>query len=224
MEFPGVDLRRGSRGEAVLAVQRRLGVQQTGLFGPTTEACVTAFQRARDLEVDGIVGPLTWAALFAPDVRPALGAAALAEARARIGVREQPLGSNRGPQVDEYLRRAGLGPGYFWCMAFVYYCVDEAARKLKVPNLLPRTASCSRLYRWARAHGRLVPHPAPGDIFLCIGGDTGHYHTGFVDGGLARERFPTVEGNSNAEGSANGIGVVRRPRGRRLASCHYVRI
>lgn len=150
--------------------------------------------------------------------------AALAEARTRVGVREKPLGSNSGPEVDAYLERTGLGPGHFWCMAFVYYCVDEASKKLGRPNPLVRTASCSRLYRWARQHGRLVASPQPGDLFLCIGGETGHYHTGFVDGPLRAGRFPTVEGNSNAEGSANGIGVVRRPTGRRLAACHYVRI
>ena len=222
MGIPGRNLRRGNRGEAVQAVQRRLGVRPTGLFGPTTEARVLAFQRSRGLAPDGIVGPRTWAALFSQP--PTLRTAALAEARRRIGVRERPPGSNSGPEVDAYLRRVGLGPGHFWCLAFVYYCVDEAARKRRTRNPLPKTASCSRLYRWAKANGRLVTQPEPGDIFLCIGGETGHYHAGFVEGPVRGEHFPTVEGNSNAEGSANGIGVFRRSRGRLVASCHYVRI
>jgi hypothetical protein len=59
------------RGEDVLALQlrlRELGYtmlsQPDGLFGAQTEAAVKAFQQSRGLKVDGIVGPITWTALF----------------------------------------------------------------------------------------------------------------------------------------------------------------
>ena len=64
-------LRRGSSGSAVKTLQARL---QTlgfdpgpidGIFGSGTDSAVRAFQRARGLGVDGIVGPQTWAALYA---------------------------------------------------------------------------------------------------------------------------------------------------------------
>jgi peptidoglycan hydrolase-like protein with peptidoglycan-binding domain len=58
-------LRRGSSGEDVKMVQRKLGVEQAGVFGPQTEAAVRAFQRDRGMVPDGIVGPKTWAALDA---------------------------------------------------------------------------------------------------------------------------------------------------------------
>lgn len=72
------DLRRGDDGTAVKRLQALLNVGGAGLaedgnFGPATEAAVRAFQRARHLVVDGIVGPQTWTALLSvpgrsPDV------------------------------------------------------------------------------------------------------------------------------------------------------------
>jgi putative chitinase len=61
-------LRRGSRGEAVAALQgllQKIGymVAIDGDFGAGTEVAVAAFQRERALDVDGIVGRDTWAAL-----------------------------------------------------------------------------------------------------------------------------------------------------------------
>ena len=62
-------LRRGSIGPAVVKLQQRLtelGFDPNGIdgkFGPDTETAVKAFQQANGLAVDGIVGPITRAAL-----------------------------------------------------------------------------------------------------------------------------------------------------------------
>jgi peptidoglycan hydrolase-like protein with peptidoglycan-binding domain len=56
-------LRRNDSGDDVRQVQRKLGVEQAGVFGPKTEAALRAFQRARGMVADGIVGPKTWIAL-----------------------------------------------------------------------------------------------------------------------------------------------------------------
>jgi len=61
----------GDTGNRVLQVQcmlvnRGYGVGSSGVdgqFGTDTEAGVKAFQTAKGLEVDGQVGPQTWAAL-----------------------------------------------------------------------------------------------------------------------------------------------------------------
>jgi len=57
-------LRFGSRGPAVVKLQRKLGVTADGIFGPLTRAAVRAFQQRHGLLVDGIVGPQTRAALY----------------------------------------------------------------------------------------------------------------------------------------------------------------
>jgi peptidoglycan hydrolase-like protein with peptidoglycan-binding domain len=56
-------VRRGDRGAHVANAQRLLGVTADGIFGPETEQAVRTFQQSRSLQVDGVVGPRTWAAL-----------------------------------------------------------------------------------------------------------------------------------------------------------------
>jgi hypothetical protein len=72
LESPGSRplLRRGSRGSSVVELQQRLANAGhapgpiDGIFGSQTDAAVRAFQRARGLAVDGVVGPQTWGALL----------------------------------------------------------------------------------------------------------------------------------------------------------------
>lgn len=72
--MPGM-LRRGDRGDGVVAVQEFLwthGVDPgpvDGIFGPLTDQAVRAFQARRLIGVDGIVGPMTWSRLFQPGTR-----------------------------------------------------------------------------------------------------------------------------------------------------------
>jgi peptidoglycan hydrolase-like protein with peptidoglycan-binding domain len=69
-----VTVRRGSRGDAVRAVQVQGSIRHeptppatAGMFGPVTESYVQGFQQvlgmrfpANHVAVDGIVGPVTW--------------------------------------------------------------------------------------------------------------------------------------------------------------------
>lgn len=53
-------IKKGSRGPAVYRVQRAIGVAADGSFGSATGRAVRAFQRKHGVPDDGIVGPTTW--------------------------------------------------------------------------------------------------------------------------------------------------------------------
>ncbi|THU36908.1 CHAP domain-containing protein [Niastella caeni] len=148
-------------------------------------------------------------------------AKALEIAISQLGVREKGS-SNSGVEVDQYLKSVGLNPGYPWCMAFVYWCYQQAAKSTGVSNFLIRTGGV--LHQWNEQQpkrkivlDKVLKNPAiiqPGAVFIMdYGKGTGH--TGLVEriqGGLVE----TIEGNTNDEGSREGYEVCRRTR--KLAS------
>jgi len=58
-------IKRNSRGEAVKTLQRALNLYPDGIFGKLTEEAVREFQTSNGLTADGLVGPKTWAKLYA---------------------------------------------------------------------------------------------------------------------------------------------------------------
>ncbi|MEJ8845608.1 CHAP domain-containing protein [Variovorax rhizosphaerae] len=141
-------------------------------------------------------------------------------AASQVGVREDPLGSNRGPMVDEYLKSAGLHVGTGWSVAFVYWCFDQASKKYSTGNPLPRTASANAMVtNFDPSRIRLItPESAINDpsqilpgmaFFLDFGGGMGH--AGIVES-RSGDSITTIEGNSNDDGSRQGVGVFRKTR------------
>jgi N-acetylmuramoyl-L-alanine amidase len=57
-------LRKGSRGARVRELQKILGLNADGIFGPATELKVKEFQKNNGLGADGLVGPKTWEVLL----------------------------------------------------------------------------------------------------------------------------------------------------------------
>jgi hypothetical protein len=233
MDYPGRIIKAGETDTRIVgAITKKLAARgyptEAGdkAYDARLTALVKLFQSqqvdaaGRPLVMDGRVGPMTWGALFGADVvstvPPGLAGRALTIAVGEIGVMEDPLGSNRGPKVDLYLASVGLDPGRFWCMAFVHHCFAEAAKADGVANPFPRTGGV--LEAWRRAQ---KSHPAtivtaaaaradpnlirPGLVFILDHGK-GLGHTGFVRT-VVGGAFRTVEGNSNPNGSSNGIGV-----------------
>lgn len=138
----------------------------------------------------------------------------LSFAAAAVGVREQPLGSNRGPEVDVYVKNVGLDPEghYPWCAAFVYSCFLE----LGAANPCPRTGAAWGM--WLKtAEGLHLPRAKamlslikPCMVFVMdFGHGTGH--VGLVKA-VEVGKIVTIEGNTNDGGSREGIGVFERRR------------
>lgn len=70
------NLRRGSRGDDVLEVQRKLnalgyGLAEDGSYGRATEAAVRDYQTKNNLKIDGVVGTNTWGLLSQQQAGPA---------------------------------------------------------------------------------------------------------------------------------------------------------
>jgi CHAP domain-containing protein len=132
---------------------------------------------------------------------------------------EQPVGSNRGPEVDAYIRATGLDPttdSFPWCVCFLYWCFGQAAQVKSMTNPLPKTAGVISLWNLGRNSAGHVVRASeanaqtvkPGMIFLLdTGGGKGH--AGLVVE-VSGDQIVTIEGNTNQGGSREGFGVFRR--------------
>lgn len=143
----------------------------------------------------------------------ALAARVLELATEEIGVREDPPGSNRGAQVDRYLRSVGLDPAtkpYPWCAAFICWCILTALEGLPQPRQFRTSAKCLRLVELNQA--LLLERPETGCIFIHLNPD-GTGHCGFVVAVNDSEGIlSTIEGNTDARGSRTGGQVMAQSR------------
>lgn len=60
---------RGKDSDIVKKIQREVGTDVDGSFGPKTKARVKTYQSQHNLEVDGKVGPLTWSQMTKTGIR-----------------------------------------------------------------------------------------------------------------------------------------------------------
>lgn len=113
-----------------------------------------------------------------------------------------------------------------WCACYVTWAVHRAAGQLKQKPLMPRNASSSALYAWAKKNGKLLPGPKAGCIGLVQRGGQGdsdgrrdagktHVHTFFVHN-LDGETLLTIEGNFG--------NMVKWHRRRKPYQCHFMEI
>lgn len=133
----------------------------------------------------------------------------IAIAKAEIGVKEYPPGSNQVKYNNWMYGRNASEP---WCASFVSWC-------FKGTGLVPKTASCLNMLEWFERRGQIVKEPRPGDIVFF------HYstnarrtnHVGIVigiDGKIIR----TVEGNTSVSSNDNGGCVMERRRNKNIVA------
>lgn len=112
------------------AVQRLLGVADDGVFGPETAHTIAGWKRARGVHpASNELDPLHRRELLG-DVL--LRAVRLMEHWADVGVGEDPVGSNRVPELVSLANRLDVRPefsqmGYPWC-AFAAFLAALVAR------------------------------------------------------------------------------------------------
>jgi N-acetylmuramoyl-L-alanine amidase len=128
------DVVRGTRGEAVRDLQRRLGAlgystaaDDAGTFAAATEAGLRSFQEARGLRVDGVCGSQTWSSLVESgftlgdrwlyEHRPMLRGDDVGDLQRRLnalgfhaGREDAIFGPETASALREFQRNAGLAP------------------------------------------------------------------------------------------------------------------
>lgn len=143
--------------------------------------------------------------------------AALDRARAFVGVKEHPYGSNKGPQIEKWQKRVNGLTGYPWCAAFLWCMFDDVGKRLTIPG----PALVENWDRWADQNGRLVSRPLKGDV-ICYDWNRDNWsdHIGIVDKVLALRWkgkvfvgcVRAIEGNTSAGNDSNGGQVQVRTR------------
>jgi hypothetical protein len=235
MNYPGRLIKKGENDiEIVRAIQVKLNekgleiIPITGIFNEQTKRVVKLFQ-ARNFDkfgnpliVDGVLGAITWESLFRVAIISTtplsiFNSNVLEIASSQIGVMENPLFSNSGTEVDAYLASVNLGPSNAWCMAFVYYCFNQASSITSIANPLVKTGGC--LKQWNESNlpkittQQATNDPAKikiGSVFIMdFGGGLGH--TGIVEN-ISNGFITAIEGNTNNDHSRNGVGVFRNIR------------
>lgn len=135
-------------------------------------------------------------------------------ATSQIGQDEKPHGSNWGEPVKSYLKSVQINFPASWCMAFVYWCVEQA--KIRVPDGTgglrnPLVMTGGVLEQWNHIDKKYKKaQPEVGSIFIMDFGK-GLGHTGFVEK-FDDKYIYTIEGNTNDTGSREGIKVCRKKR------------
>lgn len=204
-----------------------------GDFGPATERAVKNFQKHHGIQETGVVDQalfdilcITMKTAFE---KPLVGTnlRELVVEASENHLQNHPLElyikgeSNSGPWVRSYMDGKD-GAIWYWCMGFVQTILDQAMSAIgkDFRKLMPLTYSCDTVgvvglekgiltrYRKIRENTSVVK---PGDIFLIQKSRMDWTHTGIITS-IDGDIIETIEGNTNFQGSRNGVAVMKRVR------------
>lgn len=135
-------------------------------------------------------------------------------ARAEIGVKESPSGSNKVKYNTEYYGRAVSGSGYAWCAVFVWWVFKHAG----CPELFfggKKSAYCPTIADYYIANKQTVSKSSgkPGDIVLFDWNQNNSSdHIGIIESKNSDGSYVCIEGNTSVGNNSNGGQVMRRTR------------
>ncbi|MFD2565653.1 peptidoglycan-binding protein [Aquimarina rubra] len=204
-----------------------------GDFGPATERAVKNFQDFNGFTKTGVVDQELFHRLSSNlkeafekplintnlrDLMVEVAENHLKQHPFELDIRGQ---SNSGPWVRSYMDGHD-GSLWFWCMGFAQTILDQAASAIgkNFKTLMPLTYSCDTVGNTGLEKGLLSRYQTirrdptiikPGDIFLIQKSRLDWTHTGII---ISRndDVIETIEGNTNHQGSRNGIAVMKRTR------------
>lgn len=100
----------------------------------------------------------------------------------QIGIVEQPLGSNRGKDVEKFMPNWAIPadphtPGPAWCCFSAFWVANQALGKYPLGR---HHGSCTKAFKEAKTFGMFVRNdgiqvPYPGDAFLVGKGEEMHH-------------------------------------------------
>jgi uncharacterized protein (TIGR02594 family) len=180
-----------------------------GVWGRNTMAAVKAFQAHEGLEVDGIVGPQTAAALQ----RVGAGGAPVAQAlpwleeATRLIYTRELAGPGNNPAILDWAERLDIaygGDDVPWCGLFVGHCIGATLPNEILPNGLLSAQA------WRRFGDATAPRLGAVMVFWRESRESGLGHVGFYVG-ESPDAFQVLGGNQS-----DSVCYIWMPRNRLL--------
>ena len=133
--------------------------------------------------------------------------------RGYLGVKESPIGSNRGPVVDLFFTGCGVSPGVAWCACFANYGVTHVGYAgPSAPAWSPAWGRSDRIV-WLRDKNEASVTFRPGWVFgIYFSRLKRVAHVGVIVEDFGDGYVMTIEGNTNSAGGREGHGVFLKIR------------